>query len=100
MKTVLITGATGFIGSRLCHVLHEKGARVSYNDPYIPSILLSQDTMSSVELTEECLSSADCVVIATDHSCYQYQYIADMARLIFDARGATGGLKGGNIIRL
>ena len=53
-----------------------------------------------MELTEEHLSGADCVVIATDHSHYDYQHIADKAGLIFDTRGATKKLKSDNIVRL
>ena len=56
--------------------------------------------MVKIELTEERLSSADCVVIATNHSGYDYQYIADKASLVFDTRGVTRGLEGDNIIRL
>jgi len=84
----------------LIQLLREKGARVSYNDPYIAKIQISKDTLTSVELTEECLSGADCVVIATDHSHYDYQHIADKASLIFDTRGATKKLKNNNIVRL
>jgi len=85
---------------KLMELLQEKGAKISYNDPYISKIQISQDTLSSVELTEECLSSADCVVIATDHSCYDYQHIADKASLVFDTRGATRSLSKNNILRL
>jgi len=85
---------------KLIQLLHEKGSNVSYNDPYIVKIQISQNTLSSVELTEKCLSSADCVVIATDHSCYNYQHIADKANLVFDTRGVTRKLDNNNIIRL
>ncbi|MFC2017479.1 nucleotide sugar dehydrogenase [Chloroflexota bacterium] len=85
---------------RLIQLLHEKGANVSYSDPYMQEIQISGEPLASVELTEECLSSADCVVIATDHSCYDYQHIADKAGLVFDARGATRKLNNKNIIRL
>jgi UDP-N-acetyl-D-glucosamine dehydrogenase len=53
-----------------------------------------------MELADECLSGTDCVVIATDHSHYDYQHIADKAGLIFDTRGATKKLKNNNIVRL
>jgi len=85
---------------RIIRLLLEKGAEVSYNDPYIPKIQLLHDTLNSVELTGERLSSADCVVIATNHSGYDYQYIADKASLVFDTRGVTRGLDNDNIIRL
>lgn len=85
---------------KLIHLLSEKGAEVVYNDPYIARIQNGKEPLYSVELTKECLSSADCVVITTDHSSYDYQYIVDNARLVFDTRGVTRGIKGENIMRL
>lgn len=85
---------------KLIQLLREKGAKVTYNDPYIAKVQIVNDTLNSVELTEERLSGADCVVIATDHSHYDYQHIADKASLIFDTRGATKNLSNNNILRL
>lgn len=85
---------------KLIQLLREKGAAVTYNDPYIPELLAWQDAMASVELTDERLSSADCVVIATDHDGYDYRDIAAKARLVFDCRGVTRGIEGNNIVRL
>jgi len=85
---------------KLIRLLGEKGAEVDYNDPYIPQIQLTQNTLSSVELTMECLSSADCVVIATDHSCYKMEEIVTLSKLVFDTRGATRGFSSNNIVRL
>ncbi len=85
---------------KLIQLLHEKGARVSYNDPFIPQIQLSHGTLSSVELGAQYLSSADCVVIATDHSSYHLEQIVSRAKLVFDTRGVTKDLKQNNIVRL
>lgn len=85
---------------KLIQLLQAKGAIVSYNDPHVPKVQLRQDTFMSVGLTEGCLSSADCVVIATDHSDYDYPYILSKASLVFDTRGVTRGLAGNNIVRL
>ncbi|UCD54104.1 MAG: nucleotide sugar dehydrogenase [Dehalococcoidia bacterium] len=85
---------------KLIELLQQMGADVSYNDPCIPKIQLDQTTLTSVDLTQECLCSADCVVIATDHSCYNLKQIIAQSKLVFDTRGATRGLKGDNIIRL
>ena len=85
---------------KIIQLLREKGAEVSYNDPYIPRISLPQGDMESVELNGEYLASMDCVVIATDHSCYDMDELATNAKLVFDTRGATRGLKGDNIVRL
>jgi UDP-N-acetyl-D-glucosamine dehydrogenase len=85
---------------KLIQLLREKGVSVSYNDPYITKVRIDKDTLPSMELADECLSGTDCVVIATDHSHYDYQHIADKAGLIFDTRGATKKLKNNNIVRL
>jgi UDP-N-acetyl-D-glucosamine dehydrogenase len=85
---------------KLIQILREKGADLSYNDPHVGNVGIPEETLTSVELTNELLSTSDCVVIATDHGCYDYQNIVDKATLVFDARGATKKLRGNNIIRL
>jgi UDP-N-acetyl-D-glucosamine dehydrogenase len=85
---------------KLIELLREKGATASYNDPYVASVKISENNLRSVELTDEQLASADCVVIATDHSCYDYRNIAQKASLVFDTRGATRKLRNKNIVRL
>jgi UDP-N-acetyl-D-glucosamine dehydrogenase len=85
---------------KVIQLLRAKGAEVSYNDPYIPKIKLSQGSLASVKLTEKTLASADCVIIATDHSCYNMDEVVAQAKLVFDTRGATKKLKGNNIVRL
>lgn len=85
---------------KMIQLLREKGADVIYNDPYIPEIPVSQGKLSSSELTKANLSQADCVVIATDHSCYDINEVIAHSKLIFDARGATRGLRNNKIIRL
>jgi len=85
---------------KLIKLLREKGANVSYNDPYVASVRVSENNLRSVELTDEQLISADCVIIATDHSCYDYRHIARKADLVFDTRGVTRKLRNKNIVRL
>ena len=72
--------------------LHTKGAKVTYHDPYLPS-LLARDwpggfDMHSVPLTPETLAAADCVVIITDHRVFDYAAIVKHAKLIVDTRNA------------
>src|SRR5262249_40391444 len=79
-------------GFELMELLRHKGAVVHYNDPYIP-VLPSmrhypQLRMSSQELTAEYLQTRDCVLIATDHSSYDWNWIARHAPLIVDTRNA------------
>jgi UDP-N-acetyl-D-glucosamine dehydrogenase len=85
---------------KIVQLLREKGADVSYNDPYISQIRVPAGDMKSVELGVECLASMDCIVIATDHSCYDMGEVVARAKLVFDTRGVTRGLKGDNIVRL
>ena len=85
---------------KLIQLLSEKGAKVKYHDPYIPTVQLDQDTLVSVELTDESLSWADCVVVATAHECYDMEKIVASSKLVFDSRGVTRGLPGDNIVRL
>ncbi len=82
---------------KLIELLREKGAEVLYNDPYIPTIPPVRNysfSMDSTELTAENLAALDCILLATDHSSYDYQFILDHADLIIDTRNAFNGLKG------
>ena len=85
---------------KIIGTLRNKGATVMYNDPYIESIEIEGGVLQSINLTDELLMLIDCVVIATDHSCYDYKHIVEKASLVFDARGATKGLVQGNVVRL
>jgi len=73
------------------------GAQVDYNDPHVPSThkMRKHDLqMTSIELSPEVLAAYDCVLIATNHSAYDWQMIADHAALVIDTRGAMRGLAG------
>lgn len=85
---------------KIIQLLQEKGAKVSYNDPYIPQVQLSQESLNSIDITKESLSSMDGVVIATNHSGYDMEQIVAWSKLVFDTRGATRRLKQANIVRL
>jgi UDP-N-acetyl-D-glucosamine dehydrogenase len=83
-------------------LLEEKGAHVSFNDPYVPNVRLTGDRVArSVELTAEWLAAQDCVVIVTDHRVYDYDFILEHAKLVVDTRNATNGHKGrARVVRL
>jgi UDP-N-acetyl-D-glucosamine dehydrogenase len=70
-------------------LLEDKGAQVIYNDPYVPSFNWKGGKVKSTKLTESVIKKADLVVILTDHTDYNYQWIVDHAKLIFDSRNAT-----------
>ena len=88
------------VSLKLVQLLKDKGANLIYNDPYVPQVRLGDSILSSVPVNKENLSSVDCVVIATDHSCYNMDEIIAHSKLIFDTRGATGRLKYNNVVRL
>lgn len=69
--------------------LLKKQAGVSYHDPYVPQIKLAQQTLKSVRLTARALKNADCVLILTDHSKYNYQDLAKKSQLVIDTRNAV-----------
>ncbi|MGW8142833.1 MAG: nucleotide sugar dehydrogenase [Anaerolineales bacterium] len=71
-------------------LLLQKGAEVDYHDPYIPSINHEDWTLESLKDIEEGVRNADCVVIVTDHSIYDYEEILNKASLIVDTRNALG----------
>ncbi len=73
------------------HLLRERGADVTYHDPYVPTVRIEDWVLESAELTDEALAAADCVVIVTDHSDFDYTRIADKAQLIVDTRNAING---------
>jgi UDP-N-acetyl-D-glucosamine dehydrogenase len=77
--------------------LRERGARVDYNDPHVPEThrMRRYDLgMRSVELTPAALARYDCVLIATHHACYDWQMVADHARLVVDTRNALRDVRG------
>lgn len=74
---------------KLIELFGSSGAAVDYNDPYIakaPKTRKYKLQMISVPLTPENLASYDCVVIATDHSSYDGEFIAKHSRLVVDTR--------------
>ena len=78
---------------KIMQLLGQRGAQVDYNDPHFPQLHKMRHydyaTMRSVELAPERLAGYDCVVIATDHSSYDYAAIVEAAQLVVDSRNAT-----------
>jgi len=77
-------------------LLKERGGKVVYNDPYVPQV----EGLKSIPLTRNSLKNADCVVITTAHSDYDYKQIVENARLVIDSRNATKGIKSKKIVKL
>jgi UDP-N-acetyl-D-glucosamine dehydrogenase len=80
-------------GFELMDLLLEKGAAVSYNDPHIPSLPTMRRyphlRMTSKELSAPFLAAQDALLIVTDHSAYDWQWIVAHAPLVLDSRNAT-----------
>jgi UDP-N-acetyl-D-glucosamine dehydrogenase len=72
----------------IIHLLEGKGAQVSYHDPQVPAFNHDALEMVGVQDLDSALSISDCVVIATDHSSYDWNRIQQLARLVVDTRRA------------
>jgi len=80
----------------LIELLREKGAKVDYNDPYIPKTHKQRKhdlKMTSRKLSAKMLAGYDVVLISTDHSDYDYSWIVKHAKLVVDTRNATAGVR-------
>ena len=79
----------------IMEILQSRGARLDYHDPYIPHLGKTRRhdfELFSVDLSAETLAQYDAVLIATDHSCFDYDLIVRHARLVVDTRNATRGV--------
>jgi len=81
-------------------LLQDRGALVDYHDPFVPNLAREEFPNSAIDLTADALHRADCVVITTNHSEYDWSWIGEHAQLIVDTRNALKGLQDGKIYRL
>jgi len=82
----------------LIELLKHKGAKVDYNDPYIPQTHKQREydlKMTSKKLSARMLARYDCVLISTNHSDYDYDWIVKNAQLVVDTRNATAKVSSG-----
>jgi nucleotide sugar dehydrogenase len=81
---------------KVMELLLADGAKnIVYNDPFVPRVKVNNHSFESVELTKELIKSADCVVITTDHSQYDYEMVVKNAKRVIDSRNATKAVKKG-----
>jgi len=81
---------------KVMELLYNRGGRyLMYNDPYVPNLRVNGKVYISKKLDAKLLESADCVVITTDHSNYDYEMIVKHAKLVVDTRNATKEIKNG-----
>jgi UDP-N-acetyl-D-glucosamine dehydrogenase len=72
----------------IIRLLEGQGARVAYSDPHVPCFSENGHEYRSVPLTQQAVGAADCVMIVTDHSDFDYRMVARNARLVVDTRNA------------
>jgi UDP-N-acetyl-D-glucosamine dehydrogenase len=80
-------------------LLKKRGAVVSYSDPFVPSLKLDGFVLQAEPLLDSA-AKADCVVIVTDHSDFDYKGLLDSAKLIVDTRNAMKAFQSEKIVRL
>jgi len=80
-------------------LLKKRGAIISYSDPFVPELRLDGTSLYSEPLLESA-ARADCVVIVTDHSDFDYKGLLDSAKLIVDTRNAMKRFQSEKIVRL
>jgi UDP-N-acetyl-D-glucosamine dehydrogenase len=83
----------------ILRILESRGARVSYNDPYVSELRLNETVLRSADLLPA-VREADVVVIVTDHSVYSCEEIVAASRQVVDTRNATKGIRSNKIVKL
>jgi UDP-N-acetyl-D-glucosamine dehydrogenase len=81
-------------------LLLEKGAEISYADPFVPSIAIRDRKFSAVQLTASAVAHADVVLMLTDHSAFDLAMVAAHAALIVDTRNAFKRIRSDVIVRI
>ena len=80
-------------------LLERLGAKVTYSDPFVPSVTLNASVLKSQEMLPF-VGAADCVVIVTDHTGLDYAKIVEQSKIIVDTRNALKGFRSPKIVRL
>lgn len=85
---------------KVIELLKPKVKTLSYHDPYVPAFSEHGVAMRSTKLTKALLRRVDCVVITTNHSCFDYKDIVKRSRLVVDTRNATKGIHSKKIVKI
>jgi UDP-N-acetyl-D-glucosamine dehydrogenase len=81
-------------------LLDDRGATISYHDPYVPTFEVEGKSYDSVEITSERLKESDLVLVLTDHDEIGFARLVDNSSLVFDTRNATDGIESASVVRL
>ncbi len=75
----------------IINLMRAKGAHIDYHDPYALTLQVAEDqpSLKTIDLSEDALKSYDAVVITTDHSSYDWEWIAAYSKMLVDTRNAT-----------
>ncbi len=86
----------------IIRLLREKGSVVCYHDPIIPYLSIPEFNSKSLPLTKNNIARFDCIIVATDHTNVDYNFVYKNSRLIFDTRNVYKSLSGENkkVVRL
>jgi UDP-N-acetyl-D-glucosamine dehydrogenase len=82
------------------HLLQERGAEVQFNDPYVSDLSHEGIDLAGTDLTDDLVRKADCVLIVTHHADFDWESIANNARLIVDTRHVIKKKGGGRVVYL
>jgi UDP-N-acetyl-D-glucosamine dehydrogenase len=84
----------------IIELLRQKGAEVSYNDPFFARVGRGRHYDLNMDNTPlDNIEEYDAVLIVTDHSSYDYKDIVNRAQLVVDSRNATKGIQSDKIVR-
>ncbi len=85
---------------KVIELLKPKVRSLAYHDPFVPSFSEHGLAMRSIRMTKALLARTDCVVITTNHSCFNYKDIVKYSKLVVDTRNATKGIQSRKIVKI
>jgi UDP-N-acetyl-D-glucosamine dehydrogenase len=85
---------------KVMEVLERRGAKVTFHDPFIETVAVGGRVLDRTDITHRAVAGADCVALLTPHRAYDLDWVAERARLVFDARNAFGPDRRTNVVRL
>jgi UDP-N-acetyl-D-glucosamine dehydrogenase len=84
----------------IIHLLRARGTQVTYSDPFVPSVRIDDGERLFAADDDAVIADADCVVIITDHSGFDYAKLVETSRLVLDTRNAVKSFTSPKIVRL
>jgi len=84
----------------ILHLLQKKGAVLSYCDPYVPEVRDGVIDLKASPFSAATLRKADCVLVVTDHSAFDYKMVWREAKVVVDTRNALKGMDGRKVVKL